>query len=586
MIQIENINLTYVDQVIFDDISCSLRSNARVGLVGRNGSGKSTLLKAIAGQIQLDSGSISILGGKTIAYMPQDIVLNSQKSIIDEALTTFESLQPEDVPSATAEVKKTLMGLGFTGERLNQHVNQLSTGWKMRLVLAKLLLKSADFYLFDEPTNHLDIFAQEWFLQFLKSAKFGFLLVCHERAFLNKVCTQILELDRGSGTLYSGNYDTYIKQKQVNTELQKTAFEQQQKEIARKKATIARFKAKATKAKMAKSMQKGLDRIEIINAPEQEDKTVSITFPPIEKSGRAALRVNNVSKNFNGNELFHNVSFRIERGSKVALVAANGVGKTTLFKLITSEYPLEQGSIVFGDKVHYALFKQDQNSALNPNNTIWEEILLVPTKKTDTEIRAFLGAFLFPGDDIYKKIKVLSGGEKNRVSMVKALLQKSNFLLLDEPTNHLDIQSKDVLLSALKSYPGTILFVSHDHDFVNQLATHIVELTPRGTTMYTGNYDDYMAQKSFSGTSTEQQIIKAQQQSLPTKKSSSFENSKKLRSIEQKIEKLEQKREALSAKLSMYDYGSTEYTKLFQGLLELQTELDTLTTEWEKLISQ
>jgi ATP-binding cassette subfamily F protein 3 len=587
MIQINNIHLSFGGQTVFNDISCTFTNRNHIGLVGRNGSGKSTMLKAIAGSLELDSGSVAVLGGTKIAYMPQDIVLTSNKNIVEEAITAFEYLQEEDVPAAEAQAKKLLMGLGFSLERLEQSVNELSTGWKMRLVLAKLLLQTADFYLFDEPTNHLDIVAQEWFLNFLKSAKFGFLLVCHERAFLNKVCDQIFELNRGNGTMYRGNYDRYELQKAADQEQHASAYQLQQKEITQKKKTIERFRAKASKAKMAQSMMKGLNRIDLIDAPDRDQGIVSISFPPLEKSGRAVLRIQDITKSFNGKQLFHNGTFRIERGSKVALVAANGVGKTTLFNIITGKERADNGEVLFGQNVDYALFEQDQNISLDPKKTIWEEVCKVPTKRTDLEMRAFLGAFLFPGDDIYKKTAVLSGGEKNRVSMVKTLLQPSNFLLLDEPTNHLDIQSKDVLLNALKSYPGTILFVSHDRDFVNKLATHIIELTPDGTEQYPGNYDDFIAQK--------QNILDLKKQNASVPKpmpepkiiqagKNDFETNKIIRSIEQKIEKLEQKRPVLSSQLANYSYGTPDYKKLHNELVSVQNELEALSAEWETLL--
>lgn len=591
MIHIQQISLSFGEQKVFDSINSIINADDRIGLVGRNGAGKSTLLKAIAHLQPLDSGTIALIGSKKIAYMPQDIVLSSKKNIVEEALTAHEHIEPEDLPTLTAEAKKMLMGIGFSLERLQQNVDQLSTGWKMRLILAKLLLSKADFYLFDEPTNHLDIFAQEWFLRFLKRASFGFLLVCHERAFLNKACNQILELNFGKATRYNGNYDLYLKQKKESQERHRAAYMHQQKDIAQKKSTIERFRAKSSKARMAKSMQKQLDKMELIEEPDREEKTISITFAPTTRPERTVLRVQNLSKKFQESTVFSHVNFRVERNNKIALVAANGVGKTTLLKTITGIHEADTGIIQFGNEVNYSFFKQDQNSSLDPKATIWDEVSYSTRKRTDLEIRSFLGTFLFPGDDVHKQIEVLSGGEKNRVSMVKTLLKGSNFLILDEPTNHLDMQSKEVLLQALKNYPGTIFFVSHDQDFVNRLATHIIELTPQGTTTYPGNYDDYIAQKhlTLEVQNTEKKSITkfTQTQEIDKqKRKEHFEKEKALKRLESKIEKLEQKIKTETEKLSIYEYGTPEFSSSYDAIAVMQKQHATLSDEWEHAVEE
>src|SRR5581483_3256504 len=359
MINGYNICLEMIEQVIFEDVSFSFDQHQRIGLVGRNGSGKSTLLKAISGQQKLDSGSISIARGKTIAYLSQDVVLQSDKSIIEETYMAFsdinallneqkeleEQLSTADDPTdileryavvcenllhvdqegMKAEAKRMLMGLGFKAEQLDQPVQTLSVGWKMRIVLAQLLLKKADFYLFDEPTNHLDIVAKEWFLHFLKRAPFGFILVCHDRYFLNQVCTVIFELERGKGTLYVGNYERYEKQKAHDEVLLEMQYKNQQKEIKQKMDTIERFKAKANKAAMAQSMLKALDRIERVELPPQAPD-ITFTFPPLQQSGSVVLTVKDVAQSFQEKNIFKNVSFEVTRGQKIALVASNGVG--------------------------------------------------------------------------------------------------------------------------------------------------------------------------------------------------------------------------------------------------------------------
>ena len=596
MIKLNGVTLFYGSQPIFDNITCSLSPHARIGLVGRNGSGKSTLLKALAGDLILDDGTINI-GKMKIAYLPQDIVMDSKKTILDEAAAAFENLEPEELPAAIVEVKKVLMGLGFGIEKFDQPVASLSTGWKMRLVLAKLLLQKADFYLFDEPTNHLDIFAQEWFLEFLKRAPFGFLLVCHERAFLNKVCTDIFELHKGKASLYKGNYDSYITQKNEIRERLKAAHHLQQKEMTRMRETAEKFRASASKASFAQSLFKKLEKMEVIEVPEEDTTTVKMAFPPVTRSGKMVLSVRGISKSFNGHTIFKNVNFEIERDMKVALVAANGVGKTTLLRIVTGEVKPDTGHVEFGMNVLHAIFKQNQHEILDPKNTIWEQVLNTPVRKTESELRRMLGAFLFSGESIYKKTGVLSGGEKNRLCMALTLLRDSNFLILDEPTNHLDIPSKDILLTALKAYPGTLLFVSHDQDFVSKLATHILELTPSGIIMYKGSFDDYLEQKKYResrGTASP-----AHESSPLTQKESSqaepvsqldnaqrFELQKKARRVEEKIEKLEQKQEFLCKKLESCPPGTPQYTMMLGEINLSQKTIDAATQEWEALLEQ
>lgn len=527
MIQAQDICLAFGSQIIFNNISFTLNATDRIGLVGRNGTGKTTLLKAINDPSFLDEGFISTQKNKKVAYMPQEIVLDSPLSIFEETLATFTKLyeliqeerelerlmkQNNDPvlieyyaelqemiarlgPDAIkAKTKKMLMGLGFKVQQLEQPVSELSVGWKMRVVLAKLLLQEADFYLFDEPTNHLDLVTKEWFLDFLKNASFGFIIICHERYFINELCTKVLELEHGKAHWYTGNYHAYEAQKDARLERLHAAYVQQQKEIKQKEATIARFRGSANKAKMAQSMQKALDRMERIVLP-PSTKDIRFNFPPLQKSGKEVVRVENVAHAFDNKRLFKDITFTITRGQKVAIVAPNGAGKTTLFNLISEALPLQHGSISFGYNVEHAIFAQDQNQALNLDANLLENIQEICSDVPEQKIRTFLGAFLFSREDMLKKVGVLSGGEKNKVGMVGVLLQNANTLLLDEPTNHLDIQSKEILLKALQEFEGTLLFVSHDRDFINALATDVIVLTSRGAHHYHGNYDDYLYQK-------------------------------------------------------------------------------------------
>ncbi len=617
MIYIKDLSLSFGSQIVFNNVSLSVVDDQRIGLVGRNGAGKSTFLKIVSGLAKADSGVVTIAQGFTVAYMPQEVVLNSIKTIFEEAMKSYkiigklrarareleplleaqdseavqeyasimEELCDMPVESAEQEVVELLLGLGFKEEQLLAPVDSLSLGWKMRLVLAQLLLQKADFYLFDEPTNHLDIVAKEWFLQFLKDASFGFLLVCHDRYFLDQVCTEIFELERGKGTLYKGNYTHYMDQKEFQLEALYAAYEQQQREVSSKQKVIDKFKA-GTRASVARSMQKALDKVEMIELPPR-DKTVKFRFDHIERSGRIVLEVENVSFGFEQKMLFKNVSFKIERGQKVALIASNGVGKTTLFNVIIGKLKALTGRIEFGHNVKSSVFEQDQYKALDPRKTIIEEVLGSVYHKTEAQIRSFLGAFLFSGDGIQKKTNVLSGGERNRVSMVKVLLQDANFLMLDEPTNHLDMESKEILLQALQNYDGTLLFVSHDQDFVNRLADHIFELTPEGVFAYAGNYDSYCAQKAAAHEKVDafsRHVLQTGDgSSQKTGSTVSLDKKKELHTIERLIAKLEQSIVKIGESFADLEYGTPQFEAAQQKLTVLEKEKVAAMKQWEKL---
>ncbi|MCL4361482.1 ATP-binding cassette domain-containing protein [Candidatus Dependentiae bacterium] len=579
MIQLQNLCLTFGGQKIFKNISYIINGHEKIALVGLNGSGKSTLLKIIAQQQKCDDGNVRLASNQKLGYMPQEVVLQSTKTVVEEVISAVEIFDETEIESTRAEVKKMLMGLGFSIEQMEQSVSELSVGWRMRIVLAQLLLKKADFYLFDEPTNHLDIVTKEWFLSFLKRAPFGFLLVCHEQYFLDKVCTSVLELEQGNGTAYKGNYSSYLRQKAERLAIMKAAYVQQQKEITHKQEIINKFKA-GTRAKSAQSMQKSLEKIERIEIP-FELKKVDFKLPPITPSGRTVLTVNNVLHAFDSKKIFNNISLNIERNEKVALIAANGVGKTTLLNVIMGKYPLQGGDIIFGNSVTSAFFEQDQVRALNPEKTVFETVQAAASHVTDLAIRNMLGCFLFSKDLIYKKTKVLSGGERNRLSMARALLQQSNFLILDEPTNHLDMPSKEILLDALKQYQGTILFVSHDQGFINELATHIIELTPTNAYKYIGNYDEYLHQKEFAAQKNES----LEESSIKENKSpkNDFERHKEIRRLENQIEKIDTEINNLSMELSDYDYGTKEFSTCYERVEALQKKHKLLLAEWEKI---
>ncbi|MEX0849031.1 MAG: ABC-F family ATP-binding cassette domain-containing protein [Candidatus Dependentiae bacterium] len=618
MINIKNLNLSFSSRDIFNEVSFSVDQSSRMGLVGLNGSGKSTLLKIIAGQQEYDNGSIAFLPGKKIAYMPQDVVLQSDKTILQEALdacgdvTTIqkrseylesqieqgitddhiideyvqlqEQLAYLDPKKLQIEAERILLGLGFKQPQMNQLVSTLSVGWKMRIVLAKLLLQKADFYLFDEPTNHLDIVAKDWFLHFLKNTDFGFMLVCHERYFLDQVCSTILALENSKAKIYKGNYSTFEKQYAKDLEQLHSAYALQQKDIQRRKETIAKFRAKANKAKMAQSMQKQLDKLELITLP-PTTKKVSFQFPATKRAGRMVLQANGIAHKFDSKKLFENIDLNIERGQKVSLIAANGVGKTTLFNIIVDNLPIQNGSVEFGANVDYAIFAQDQNESLDFNKTIFENAKDLCSKKSEQQIRSFLGAFLFSSDDVNKKVGVLSGGEKNRVAMAIVLMQDANFLLLDEPTNHLDMPSKDILIQALQNFDGTILFVSHDHYFINKLANRVVELTPNGAFGYEGNYDAYLDQKNaHKDIAQPKQKKETQPKNKPQKNNKeNYEQSKQIHKLERSMAKLE--KEIARIELSFADlvFGTHDFDDAQQKLHSKKEDLESSLKQWEAL---
>ena len=630
MIKIENISLSFGQQTVFDDISWNISPAQKVGLVGRNGSGKTTLLKVIADQQHIDSGKVHSPKSFKIAFMPQDVVLVSEKTILDESLAAFEKVCPIldelkniearmaagqkdnemmeryahlhqelhelEYEAKCAEAKKILSGLGFTESQFGMAVSQLSVGWKMRLVLAKLLLQKADFYLFDEPTNHLDLVAKDWFSQFLQDASFGFILVSHDKYFLDTVCEYICDISAGKLNMYTGNYSKYLVQKEANMAILEKKYEEQQKFLKKKMATIDRFRYKASKAKLAQSMLKSLGKVEKIEL-DHKQRVVKFSLPPVKPSGKIVLAAKNLGFSFGDKKIFDHASFQIKRGHKVAIVAPNGTGKTTLLNIIMGNYKPQNGEFTFGHNVKPALFEQDQNRSLNLHNTILEEVQeACPDEAARLRVRNLLGAFLFSGDDVNKRISVLSGGEKNRVAMVKVLLQNANFLILDEPTNHLDIESKNVLLDVLSKFDGTILFVSHDRSFLNDLATDILDLAPNNTFSYGGNYDDFlyykkniddMGQTTFrESLSAGRAKSKGSQDDRGLSKNEEYLQKKQLKKIESAIERLEKKIADLMRTFENLEYGTEKYNQATTKLQDLQREFKEKQGAWENLMME
>lgn len=571
MINFKKIFLDFGGQAIFEDLNITLDTSKKIGLVGNNGTGKTTLLRMLKKENEQYFGTIDIPKNISIAYLPQHATLLSTKTVLEEALFSEEEdllLQPKE-----HEVKIILDGLGFQ-DKLNKPVNELSTGWQMRLLLAKLLIKKADFYLFDEPTNHLDITTKEWLLNKLKTLP-GFILISHERYFLDNLPDQIIELNQKKAITYHGNFTYFENQKAINEELLLKNYLEQQKEIDEKLKTISRFKATASKAKMAQSMLKKVEKIELIEAPINNNRRVNFSFPSLSKSGTIVLKVENLSHSYNSQKILDSVSFEIEKNEKIAIVAPNGIGKTTLLKLIVGKMPIQQGKIIPGHNVLMSYFEQD-NVVVLPENKAIIDYIISETKVSEEQIRTFLGGFLFCKDTIYKKIGVLSGGEKNRLCMTKTLLKNGNFLILDEPTNHLDITSKEILSQALKQYPGTILFVSHDQYFINSLATRILKLSDQKIESYPGNYDDYLYLQKDPVQKVED---KPNQLKVEQK-----EAAKKFYELERNIKKAEDKLKNLELTLTEYEYGNPMFAQVSKKIVNQKKEIEELLKLWENKI--
>ncbi|MBM3886338.1 ABC-F family ATP-binding cassette domain-containing protein [Candidatus Dependentiae bacterium] len=626
MLLVNDLLLEFGQRVLFDKLSFSMQSNQKIGLVGANGAGKSTLLKVLSGELKPDAGTISCESGKKLGYLPQEVTLTSQLVVIDEVMTVWAgevsllkeqaaleakfadgSAEDDDferyvevceaVLGASVDEKRIeglaiLKGLGFSDERIQTRVDELSLGWRMRVVLAKLLLQKADFYLLDEPTNHLDIVAKDWFIQFLARSSFGFLLVSHDRFFLDNVCKTIYALERGKGTFYAGNYSFYLEESAAAKERLESQYAEQQREIKHKMELVYKFRAKASKASFAQSLLKGIERMEKIELP-PDQSNINIKLGKVMRSGRVVLTIEGVKKSFGDKHIFENASFEVIRDDKLALVAANGVGKSTLLHTIVDRLNRDAGSIEFGHQVTWAFFEQDQGLVLDPRKTILETVEeACVTSEARGRCRALLGSFLFSGDSVNKKVGVLSGGEKNRVAMVKVLLQGANFLVLDEPTNHLDIISKEILLEALKAYEGTVLFVSHDRDFLDRLANKIIELEPLGTTSYEGNYEAFLyakeqkMQKAASVKPADKQAAVKEVSNdaeKPGDSKQSYEISKQLQRLERSIAKHEEELAQCHKEYAEHTYGTCAYNEVAKRAKEAQQQLDEAWLAWETL---
>ena len=524
MISINDLTFQIGSRALYDEANWHIKPGDRVGLIGANGTGKSTLLKIIVGEYAPSSGSISMAKDLKIGYLNQDLLsYESHHTILHVAMEAFErqnqlhdeieellkkietdyseetlyklsdkqqEFEALDGYNIEYRANEILAGLGFSTADQHRPLNTFSGGWRMRVMLAKILLQTPDILLLDEPTNHMDLPSIKWLETYLGSFEGAIVIVSHDRYFLDKIVRKTVESRKGKLTVYAGNYSFYVEEKGLRGEIQKGEFKNQQAKIKQEERLIERFKAKASKAKMAQSRMKALDKMERVEDVDDDNPTVNFSFKFSKPSGRHVIKVDNVSKSYPNIDILENADGLIEKGDKIALIGANGKGKSTLLRMIAGAEGFD-GKVETGHNVTTTFFAQHQLESLHLENTILEELQAFAPKHTDTELRGILGCFLFTGDDVFKKIKVLSGGEKSRVALAKSLTTDSNFLILDEPTNHLDIQSVNILIQALQQYEGTFISVSHDRYFLDNVANKIWFIEEEKIKEYPGTYAEY-----------------------------------------------------------------------------------------------
>ena len=538
MIQLSSAGKRFGPKLLFEKLDWLITAHDRVGLVGGNGTGKSTLLKILGGMESLDEGSVTCAKNTSFGYLPQDGLRLEGRTVFDECMSVFSDLQAmekemqdlahrmgeldtassqyqqvadryHDISShfrvhdgyaLDAQVGAVLDGLGFRKEDWSRYTEEFSGGWQMRIALAKLLLAKPNLLLLDEPTNHLDLETRNWLEEYLLQYPHAYVLISHDRYFLDVTVDRIIEIWNKRVNFYSGNYEKYLSQKQERRDSLVAAYKNHRERIEQLEAFINRFRYQATKAKQVQSRIKELEKIDRIEIP-PEEKTIHFSFPQPNPSGRTVVECTTVAKSYGAKQVFHDVNFTIPRGDRVALVGVNGAGKSTLIKLLAGIEPLSAGSLKLGHNVEPDYFAQDQYRELDPARRILDDLSAVAPHKTNTELRGLLGCFLFSEDEAFKPIGVLSGGERNRYALARLLLHPSNFLLLDEPTNHLDMRAKDVLLEALEKYNGTVVFVSHDRYFIDKLATRVFEIGGGHVEVFPGNYEDYLWRKQRGGES-------------------------------------------------------------------------------------
>ncbi len=649
MLQLADAGKRFGHKILFEHANWLVTNDERTALVGANGTGKSTLMKVLAGLETLDYGTMQRVRGSSIGYLPQDGLTLSGRSVFDECLSVFDELHAmerelealsaklSDLDPSSAEytaaaerysalgsrfhshdgyaldaqVGAVLGGLGFSKSDWTRQTEEFSGGWQMRIALAKLLLAKPDLLLLDEPTNHLDLETRNWLETYLRNYPNGFILISHDRYFIDTTVTKIVEVWNKALHVYTGNYAKYEQQRTERRAQLEAAYKNQRDRIDDLEAFINRFRYQATKAKQVQSRIKELEKIERIVIPEEES-AIHFSFPQPQASGRTVVEVQGVAKQYGPKKVFEGVGFTIERGDRIALVGANGAGKSTLVRILSGQELPTAGTVRLGHNVLPEFFAQDQYKVLDPGARMLDDISSIAPRVADSELRGLLGCFLFTGDDVYKPLGVLSGGERNRYALAKILVSPANFLLLDEPTNHLDMRAKDVLLNAVRHFEGTVIFVSHDRYFIDGTATRVFEVDEGHVHVYPGNYEDYLYRKAapsaaLNGNGTAQarlegvpsEIVKPLPAATPAPAAVAVAapgvrklNPIKLRQMQERLAFVEEEVPRCESAIATTEQELTNYVnaeetqRLSSQLEQLRAEHAALTTEWEELMLQ
>ncbi|MBZ0247463.1 MAG: ABC-F family ATP-binding cassette domain-containing protein [Cyclobacteriaceae bacterium] len=630
MISISNISYFIGGRPLYEDASMFIKPNDKIGLIGLNGTGKSTLLKIINGEYRLDKGSISMAKDCTIGFLNQDLLsyqtddailtvaMEAFKEAVDtqrdiektihelehnysdklvEKLTKLqEKFEHLDGYTMQAKAEEVLEGIGFTTADLHRPLREFSGGWRMRVMLAKLLLENPSLLMLDEPTNHLDLPSIEWVEAYLRNYPGAVIVVSHDRQFLDNVILKTVEVTNQQLVSYEGNYSFYLKEKEMREEIQQNAFDNQQQKIKQTERFIERFRAKSSKAKQVQSRVKALDRMDIINEVVNDSAAINFKFSFSQPSGRHVVTMKDVSKSYGSLEILKNTTAIIERGDKIALIGANGKGKSTLLRIIAGTEKIE-GEIKIGYNVIAGFFAQHQLESLHVENEILEELKQAGSGKTEQELRGVLRCFLFSDEEVFKKIKVLSGGEKSRVALAKTLISEANFLLLDEPTNHLDFLSENILIQALEQYQGSFIVVSHNRHFISKVANKIWYIEDKQIKEYPGTYEEYdYWRKNIVAPPKEEEPVKKKTESKPKPQSKPTDESikkkkvlnQKLKAVEDKIESLEQKKGTLETEMAKPEvFGDFEkLNKIQQEFNGITKQLSEVNVQWEQLAEE
>jgi ATP-binding cassette subfamily F protein 3 len=627
MLKLDQLRLEFADRALFKDIDLFIGETDKVGLVGKNGAGKSTMLKVVMGLESPTGGQIIKPKEYTIGYLPQDLDFASTLSVREEVKTAFQVTQAlekrmeeisrqlteredyenqsyldlaedlnkvslqlglYDIDSQEEQVERILLGLGFTRTDLERPLSEFSGGWKMRVALAKILLQKPDLVLLDEPTNHLDIESVQWLETYLKNYPGAVMLISHDRVFLDQVTNRTVELINGKAFDYPAAYSRFVELRADVIQQQMDAKKNQDREIKQTEALINKFRAKSSKASFAQSLIKKLDKMDIVEVDEEETAALRFQFRPAPRSGKVVVLAEGLGKSYGDKKVFSGLDFEIVRGNRVALVGKNGAGKTTLTKVIAG-LTAYTGECDLGHQVDLGYYSQNQSEELPPSKTVLEVIDDEATGEYRKQVRSLLGAFMFQGDDVYKQVKVLSGGEKARLALCKLLLHPYNFLILDEPTNHLDMRSKDVLKGALAKFDGTILVVSHDRDFLKGLTNQVMEIKDGAMSVFPGDISEFLQRKKaesirdFEYVKSAQQNAKADKSLDKDAEKEKWKLTKRITALERDIEKLEAQIEEETSKIEKLDYtNSNEVEKHNMRLRQIQSKLNDKMKEWEE----